>query len=83
MAAEDGTVRAVDATTGVERWRSSDFGGEVLHWASAVAVADGLVYVADVVDALHVLDAQTGEERWSFASDWGVWDQPVVADGTV
>jgi outer membrane protein assembly factor BamB/class 3 adenylate cyclase len=72
-----GIVRALDAQTGLERWRfRTDNGG---GFTSSAAAADGLIFVADLAGALHALDAATGAERWSKPlENTGI--HPLVAD---
>ncbi len=54
-----GSVTALDAATGVQRWRTS-------RWRTglAVAVGDGLVAVQDREGFVAGLDATTGRVRW-------------------
>ncbi len=48
---------------------------------STVAVADGLVYAADLSGKIHCLDADTGEVVWVYRSGAETWGGPLVADG--
>ena len=50
---------------------------------STAAVADGLVYVADMKGVLHCLDAKTGKPYWTYDTLSPVWGSPLVADGKV
>jgi outer membrane protein assembly factor BamB len=50
---------------------------------STAAVADGLVYVADMRGVLHCLDAKTGKPYWTYDTLAPVWGSPLVADGKV
>jgi len=50
---------------------------------STAAVADGLVYVADMKGILHCLDAKTGNPSWTYDMMAPVWGSPLVADGKV
>jgi len=50
---------------------------------STAAVAEGLVYVADLGGVLHCVDAGTGQPRWTFDMMAPVWGSPLVADGKV
>jgi outer membrane protein assembly factor BamB len=50
---------------------------------STAAVADGLVYVADMKGLLHCLDAKTGKPYWTFDMLAPVWGSPLAADGKV
>jgi len=48
---------------------------------ATVAVADGLVYAADVAGRLHCLDADTGQCYWVHETDAETWGGALVADG--
>jgi outer membrane protein assembly factor BamB len=50
---------------------------------STVAIADGLVYAADLSGFLYCLDARTGEHHWTYDTFAAVWGSPFVADGKV
>ena len=79
----DGNVYALDARTGVERWRHAT-GGAVM---SSAAWADGRVYIASRDGHLYAFDAGDGTVRWrhAFGPELGpqnYWDHvlssPVV-----
>ncbi|KAA6218170.1 PQQ-binding-like beta-propeller repeat protein [Streptomyces filamentosus] len=74
-----GTVYALDATTGQDRWRIAT---EQRQSAEPVLVADGNVHVGSG-SALYTLDAVTGTPRWRFAAGAELVGTPVVADGRV
>jgi outer membrane protein assembly factor BamB len=75
-----GTLRAVDAATGVVRW-SFTAGGPI---RAAPAVAAGVVYVGDLTGLLHAVDAATGQERWQVdLAGPLVSSSPAVVDGRV
>ncbi len=83
----DGWLACLDPTRRGDTTRS---GG--LFWAydaisssgSTVAVADGLVYVADNSGKLHCVDAETGKPYWVHNLGGStVWGSPLVADGKV
>ncbi|MEU8201504.1 PQQ-binding-like beta-propeller repeat protein [Streptosporangium sp. NPDC049046] len=57
----DGTVSALDAATGVMRWRFQTGGSLVVDHV----VVDGTVFVANTFGRLVALDAATGRVRWS------------------
>ena len=48
---------------------------------ATAAVADGLVYVADVAGRLHCLDADTGKPCYVYDTKAEAWGGPLVADG--
>ncbi len=73
----DGTesLHARDLETGAEEWTLS------FTQEAAPVVADGVVYVTGGYD-LMVLDAATGERRFTRETDW-FFSQPVVGDGVL
>ncbi|MET9419341.1 PQQ-binding-like beta-propeller repeat protein [Streptomyces sp. NPDC006540] len=74
-----GTVYALDATTGKDRWRIAT---ESRQSSEPVLVAAGNVHVGSG-SALYTLDAVTGTPMWRFAAGGEVVGAPVVADGRV
>ncbi|WP_309054901.1 PQQ-binding-like beta-propeller repeat protein [Streptomyces sp.] len=74
-----GTVYAIDATTGQDRWRIAT---EARQSTEPVLVADGNIHVGSG-SALYTLDAVTGTPRWRFAAGGELVGSPVVADGRV
>jgi len=81
----DGRLHAIDATL---RGDISETGGlwqsdEIRRSLSTVAIADGLLYVADFSGYLRCLDAETGEELWVHDTFAAIWGSPLVADGKV
>lgn len=76
---DQGAVIAIDASTGIERWRLPTD-----HPTSATpAVAGGIVYAGDAGGTVYALDASTGEERWRKDLQ-GKWtSEPVVFGDTV
>ncbi len=76
---EHGSVFAVDAVTGSERWRVQT-DGRVL---SSPTTAGGVVFVGSWDHGLYALDSATGEQRFRFETDDKISSSPVVVDGTV
>lgn len=74
-----GTVYALDASTGKDRWRIAT---ESRQSSEPVLVATGNVHVGSG-SALYTLDAVTGTPKWRFAAGGDVVGAPVVADGRV
>ncbi|MFF3319414.1 PQQ-binding-like beta-propeller repeat protein [Streptomyces sp. NPDC003035] len=74
-----GTVYALDATTGQDRWRIAT---ESRQSVEPVLVVDGNVHVGSG-SALYTLDAVTGTPKWRFAAGGELIGTPVVADGRV
>ncbi|MEV6330797.1 PQQ-binding-like beta-propeller repeat protein [Streptomyces sp. NPDC051909] len=74
-----GTVYALDATTGKDRWRIAT---EPRQSTEPVLVTAGNVHVGSG-SALYTLDAVTGTPKWRFAAGGELIGAPVVADGRV
>ncbi|MBO0914415.1 outer membrane protein assembly factor BamB family protein [Streptomyces laculatispora] len=74
-----GTVYALDASTGKDRWRIAT---ESRQSTEPVLVTTGNVHVGSG-SALYTLDAVTGTPKWRFAAGGEVVGAPVVADGRV
>ncbi|MFF6778582.1 PQQ-binding-like beta-propeller repeat protein [Streptomyces sp. NPDC012637] len=74
-----GTVYALDATTGKDRWRIAT---EPRQSTEPVLIAAGHVHVGSG-SALYTLDAVTGTPKWRFAAGGELIGSPVVADGRV
>ncbi|WP_198545884.1 serine/threonine-protein kinase [Actinacidiphila yeochonensis] len=74
-----GTVYALDAADGRERWRVAT---EPRQSVEPVAVAGGGVHLG-AGSALYTLDAASGQPRWRFAAQGGIVGSPAIADGRV
>lgn len=75
----EGGVLALEAMTGVERWRFPT-NGKV---DSSPAVVDGVVFVGTSDGYVYAIDAQSGEYRWEFLAGSSVRTSPAVVDGKV
>ena len=53
------------------------------HVMATPAVADGLVFIADMGRKFHCVDAATGHERWTHEIKGEAWASALVADGKV
>lgn len=74
-----GTVYALDAATGKDRWRIAT---EPRPSGDPVLVANGNVHLG-AGSALYTLDAVTGTPKWRFAAGGEITGSPAVADGRV
>ncbi|MFI5619554.1 serine/threonine-protein kinase [Streptomyces sp. NPDC051567] len=74
-----GTVYALDAATGQDRWRIAT---EPRTSPDPVLIADGNVHLG-AGSALYTLDAVTGTPKWRFAAGGEITGLPAVADGRV
>lgn len=73
----EGSLYALDAETGTERW-SVPLSGE-----GTPVVADGVVYVSNLSSTeIVAVDAKTGTVRWRFDTRYPV-SPPVAGDGVV
>ncbi|MBT2446799.1 PQQ-binding-like beta-propeller repeat protein [Streptomyces sp. ISL-43] len=74
-----GTVYALDAATGKDRWRIAT---EPRPAADPVLIAAGNVHLG-AGSAVYTLDAVTGTPKWRFAAGGEITGSPAVADGRV
>ena len=75
----DGTLVAIDAVSGVERWQAQLGTGFI----SAPVLAGGVVYVGQMDGTLFAVDAATGKTRWTQRVDAPIGGSPAVVDGIV
>lgn len=76
----DGTKRG-DIT---EKGRVWHVGGDDFHRSlSTVAIADGLLYAAELSGFFYCLDANTGKRHWRYDTFAAIWGSPLVVDGKV
>ena len=76
----DGTKRGDITQTG----RVWHVGGNDFHRTmSSVAIADGLLYAADLSGYLYCLDVKTGSRYWRHDTFSAIWGSPYVVDGKV
>jgi outer membrane protein assembly factor BamB len=58
-------------------------GDDVNRTMSTVAIADGILYLADLSGFLYAHDVETGERLWTYDAFAAIWGSPFVADGKV
>ena len=76
----DGTKRG-DITESGKVWH---VGGDDFHRSmSTVAIADGLLYAADLSGFFYCLDAKSGKQHWKYDTFAAIWGSPFVVDGKV
>ncbi len=82
-----GHLYAIDATGRgdiTETGRVWHVGGDDFRRSlSSVAIADGLLYAADLMGYLYCLDAKTGARHWRHDTFAAIWGSPFVVDGKV
>ena len=74
-----GTLTSIDITGEAPAlaWRFEDIGRSL----STPAVADGLIYAADLAGRVYCLDANTGALQWNHDTGDELWGNPLAADG--
>ena len=70
-----------DVTESGRIWHYGD--DDFKRTLSSAAIADGLVYIADLSGFLHCLDAKTGKPYWVHDMLAAVWGSPMVIDDKV
>lgn len=86
-----GVLVKLDLLDGAEAWRYQPGAAEAAagefeedrFGESSPAVADGTVFVGDLMGVLHAVDTETGEDRWRFATGAEIKSSPVVAGDLV
>ena len=78
----DPDLYAIDVDDRTVEWTYRTDDGESIV-ASNPTVANGTVYGASSGDALHALDADSGEEVWSVDLEYGTGTSPAVTDDLV
>jgi outer membrane protein assembly factor BamB len=80
-----GHLFAIDATKTGDVTKTAalwHLGGEDFHRSiSTCAVADGLVYAADLSGFLYCIDMKTGKPHWVHDTFSAIWGSPYVVDG--
>jgi outer membrane protein assembly factor BamB len=72
-------TQAGDVTRTAKVWAFDQIGRSL----STVAIAGGLLYIADIPGNLYCLDPETGGLYWKYATKAETWASPLVADGKV
>jgi eukaryotic-like serine/threonine-protein kinase len=86
---DDGNLYAIDASTGLLKWKYFEASGSVYGPGngSGPTVVDGVVYVGGFDVYLYAVDANTGILKWKFFDSYDngltIEASPSVVDGTV
>lgn len=80
---QGGALHAIDAATGIERWRLATAPGDAIF--SSPAVVDGIAVAGSYDGIVVAADAASGQERWRFRPEAGntLSGVPVAVDDTV
>lgn len=77
-------VYAVDAQSGLLKWRYPDKANARIQFFAEPAVMDGLVIVGDFTHTLYALNKDTGLEVWKFEAAKGRWiGSPLFSGDTL
>jgi|GEM_PF-3940740 len=79
FANRDGSLFAVDLTTGREIWRFRTTG----EATRSVSISDGVAYFGAGDGSLYAVDVNTPAEIWRVKAQNPILSTPVVADGTL
>src|SRR5208283_3347635 len=77
VGSEDGSVYALNATSGAKIW-GYPTGGSV---DSSPAVVNGVVYIGSWNGNVYALDASSGAQLWNFTTGSAVHSSPAVVGG--
>lgn len=78
---DGGAFHAVDAATGIERWRVITAPGD--GFFSSPAVVDGVAVIGSYDGIVVAADAATGAERWRFQASTTFYGSPAIVAGVV
>ena len=80
--ARNNTVRAVDVTTGKDKWSVYD---PTYSWMPGYpVVCDSVLYIGGSDNhSLWALDANTGEKIWAYAAGQNIFTRPLVMDDRI
>jgi outer membrane protein assembly factor BamB len=76
-------IAAVDANTGVQKWKFNPSSDTSVSYPSNPSVVNGILYVGSSDFNLYALDANTGKLLWNFPTGNVVETSPTVVNGIV
>lgn len=78
-------LKCIDATQQGDVTKTAEIWSHPVekHVMATAAIANGLVFIADVGRTIHCLDASTGKSYWTQEAKADFWASPLVADGKV
>jgi outer membrane protein assembly factor BamB len=79
FASDDGTLHAVNRTSGAETWKQALKSGTM----SGPTVADGRIYLVDELGAVRALDPATGAALWETTAHYDGATQLISTDGSL
>ncbi len=74
-----GCLSCIDPNTGRVIW----FDDKISRTLSTVAIANGLLFIADYSGRVRCYNADTGQSVWVHDTESVIWSSPVVADNKV
>jgi outer membrane protein assembly factor BamB len=81
LASMDHSVYAIEAATGVLKWKSAELGGAFVG-TPAYGEQDSL-YVGNFSNQMFGLNAENGKTRWQIPTQNWVWSGPAMQDNTL
>lgn len=75
----DGVLYAVDAETGEQLWSVEGFG----QLESTGAISGDMIITAGYNQTVKAMDRITGDDRWSFKTEYGVQGAPLIVEDRV
>jgi len=57
--------------------------GDMQRSLSTVSIADGLLYIGDIIGDVHCLDPDTGRPLWVHHTGEETWGSTLAADGKI
>ena len=74
---------AINKKSGNQVWQFPSDGTDIDALVGSPTIYDGTVYVGSFGGVLYAVDAATGQLKWSFKAEGGLWDGPAMVDGTL
>ena len=73
-------LACINAQTGELIWGTDNIEGGAV---APLAIADGLLYMADRNGNFYCFDPATGKEHWKLQLHGDIWARPLIADGKI
>ena len=69
--------------SGKKVWQFPRPGADIDALVGSPTVYEGTAYVGSFGGVLYAVDAATGQLKWSFKAEGGLWDGPAMVDGVL